>query len=287
MTLIEAIRTLFRRLKGPVHVQDLYAALPDEHEHSVRARIYERLGKEFKRVGRGLYVAIEGEAACLVVKGDAWEELPKLPSRVFDCLITDPPYGWLEGFVQQGTTRRRMKWSFERREVDRFLAFEFYRVLREGAWAFLFVPAETAATRPHINRMIDTLECCGFVFRKRFVWEKGVNGMGYSGRARHEGILLLTRGRTKRRPCDLGVPDVLSHRAIDPRWRKHPCEKPLGLLGDLIRFATRAGELILDCFAGSCATGLAALGLGRNAVCIEKDPAVLEKALMLAQEGIL
>lgn len=285
MNLSEAIRQFFRNHEGPVHVRDLYAEFPAAHEHSVRARIYENLGRHFRRVGRGLYVAIQGEAACVVVEGDALEEVRKLETQSIDALITDPPYAWLDQFRERATTSwKRMTCDFERQEVGPELGLELYRVLREGAHAFVFVPAETKTTRPHINRLIDTLERCGFVFRKRFVWDKETIGMGYSGRARHEGILFLTRGREKRKPCDLTVPDVLSCKAIAPRRRRHPCEKPLGLLGMLIRFATRAGETVLDIFAGSCATGLAAIDAGRNAVCVEKDGRILERALAFAQD---
>jgi len=285
MNLAEAIREFFRTKPGPAHsLQDLYAAFPDAHEHSIRGRIYENLGKHFRRVGRGLYIAMAGEATCIVAEGAALEEVRKLSSESVDALITDPPYPWLDKFSKRATTSwLRMQYAFERSEVDLALGLELYRVLRKGAHAFFFVPAETGTTRPHINRMVDLLEKCGFVFRKRFIWDKVSPGMGYSGRARHEGILFLTRGKGKRQPCDLTVPDVLPFRAIPPRRRQHPCQKPLELLEALIRFATRAGELVLDTFAGSCVTGLAALGLGRNSICIEKDSAVLLHALPLEQ----
>ena len=280
MNLTEAIREFFKTATGPVHVQDLYAEFPEAHEHSIRGRIYENLGKDFRRVGRGLYVAMTEEAACVVVSGDALEETKKLPTEFFDALITDPPYPWLDRFRARNTTSwKRMQVEFDRMEIDKELGLELYRVLKEGAHAFVFVPAETGTTRPHINRMVEMLERCGFVFQKRFIWDKMVIGMGYSGRARHEGILFLTRGRAKRKPCDLGVPDVISAKAIDPRSRRHPCEKPIGLLEALVRFATKTGETVLDCFAGACSTGAAALRLGRNSIMIEKDPAILERAL--------
>lgn len=281
MNLTEAIREFFKTAPGPVHIQDLYEKFPEAHEHSIRGRIYENLGKDFRRVGRGLYVAMTEEAACVVVSGDAIEETKKLPTEFFDALITDPPYPWLDRFRARNTTSwKRMQVEFDRMEIDRELGLELYRVLKEGAHAFVFVPAETGTTRPHINRMIEMLERCGFVFQKRFVWDKMVIGMGYSGRAKHEGILFLTRGRAKRKPCDLGVPDVISMKAIDPRSRRHPCEKPVGLLEALVRFATKAGERVLDCFAGACSTGTAALRLGRNSIMIEKDPGILERALL-------
>jgi len=276
MTLLEAIQEFFIS-KKEVHLRDIYEHV-DGLKHSIRARIYENLGTRFRRVGRGVYVAVEGEATCIVMQGDAWEETKKIPSRSVDCVTIDPPYPWLDHFVKQGTTRRRMDWSYEKREIDRDLGFELYRILKDGAHAFIFVPAETGATRPHIEKLIAMCEGFGFVFNKRFIWDKLTLGMGYNGRNRYEGILFFSKGK-RRMPCDLSIPDVLDHPALDSRLRSHESEKPVWLLEQLIKFATKAGELILDCFAGSLSAGKAALNLGRNSILIEKDPGILEKAL--------
>ena len=283
MTLIDAIRTYFHKNSdSPVHVQDLYAHLPDRLEHSIRARIYENLGKHFTRVGKGLYVARDAasNATCVVACDDAWNALRQVPTGSVDSLITDPPYPWLDGHIGHGTTRPRMQWDFERAEIDLELGRELYRVLREGAHAWFFVPSETATTRSHIESFIQILESCGFTFNKRFVWDKVVIGMGYSGRARHESILFMSKGK-RRKPCDLSVPDVLSFRSIAPRRRLHPCQKPEGLLEALVKFSTLPGELILDCFAGACGVGRVALRLARQALLIEKSPKILNAALEL------
>lgn len=281
MTLIDAIRTFIKQKQGPVHLQDLYAHLPEALEHSIRAGIYERLGKEFKRVGKGLYVAMEGEAACIVVHGDALEEVKQLGTQSIDALVTDPPYGWLDHFVEAGTTRRRMNWKFDRKDVDRELGLELYRVLKEGAHAFIFVPAETRTTRPHIEKLIHTLERCGFVFQKRWIWNKVALGMGYSGRARYEGILFMTRGMEKRQPRDFSVADVIDCPLILPGERVHPTQKPQKLLEQIVKFATEVGETLLDIYAGSISLGRAALALGRNAICIEKNEQLLHLAGVL------
>jgi site-specific DNA-methyltransferase (adenine-specific) len=277
MTLLEAIREFFVG-KTEVHLQDLYAAIPAKR-HSLRAQIYKNLGSRFQRVGKGVYVAIENEATCVVVERDAWDAVKEIPSRSVDAIVTDPPYPWLAKLLEiHTTTRRRMRWDFEKREIDRDLGLELYRVLKDGAHAFFFVPAETATTRPHIERFIRRLEGCGFVFNKRFVWDRLRMGMGYNGRCRHEGILFMSRGQ-RRKPCDLSVPDVIAVKAPDPRVRRHGTEKPVVLLERLVSFSTRAGELVLDCFAGALSTGRAALNLGRNAILIEKSAAVLDLAL--------
>ncbi len=53
---------------------------------------------------------------------------------------------------------------------------------------------------------------------------------------------------------------------------EHPTTKPLDLMLDLVRDFTDPGETILDAFAGSGTTGVAALRLGRRFIGIEKDP---------------
>ena len=66
--------------------------------------------------------------------------------------------------------------------------------------------------------------------------------------------------------------DVLRYDVVPLAARcGHPCEKPVDLLADLIKTSTRPGDLVLDCFAGSGATGLAAKVTGRRAVLIEQE----------------
>ena len=53
---------------------------------------------------------------------------------------------------------------------------------------------------------------------------------------------------------------------------KHPTEKPLDLMLDIVSWFTDPGEAILDPFAGAGTTGQAARLLGRDALLIERDP---------------
>ena len=66
--------------------------------------------------------------------------------------------------------------------------------------------------------------------------------------------------------------DVLRYDVVPIAARcGHPCEKPVDLLSDLIATSTRPGDLVLDCFAGSGATGIAAKRTGRRCVLIEQE----------------
>jgi site-specific DNA-methyltransferase (adenine-specific) len=56
----------------------------------------------------------------------------------------------------------------------------------------------------------------------------------------------------------------------------HPTEKPLPLMERLIGTYTRAGDVVLDCFAGSGSTLLAARNCGRNFIGCELDSLYVE-----------
>jgi site-specific DNA-methyltransferase (adenine-specific) len=58
----------------------------------------------------------------------------------------------------------------------------------------------------------------------------------------------------------------------------HPCPKPLGLMVDLVTLFTDEGETILDPFAGSGTTGVAAKLNGRKCILIERDEKYCEVA---------
>jgi site-specific DNA-methyltransferase (adenine-specific) len=57
---------------------------------------------------------------------------------------------------------------------------------------------------------------------------------------------------------------------------KHPTQKPLRLLYRIILASTKAGEVILDPFAGSCSTGIAANLLGRKFIGIDQSEEYLD-----------
>ena len=76
--------------------------------------------------------------------------------------------------------------------------------------------------------------------------------------------------------------DVWSFKTVQAYRGKHPCEKPQALLRHMIERSTRPGGVVLDCFAGSGSTGVAALALGREFMGCEMSPewhAVASRAL--------
>jgi len=65
--------------------------------------------------------------------------------------------------------------------------------------------------------------------------------------------------------------DVWTFPSVRPYPGKHPAEKPITLLEHAIEATTFPGDIVLDCFAGSGNTALAAQRLGRHTIAIEID----------------
>lgn len=70
----------------------------------------------------------------------------------------------------------------------------------------------------------------------------------------------------------------------EKKFGKHPTQKPLDLLKRIVLASTNKGDLILDPFAGSSTTGLAAYLYGRNFVGIDTEKQYLDLSIHRFEE---
>ncbi len=75
---------------------------------------------------------------------------------------------------------------------------------------------------------------------------------------------------------DVEFTDVWNFNSVRPYSGKHPAEKPIEMLQHFISSTTYPGDIVLDCFAGSGNTALAALNLARKSISIELDKVWVE-----------
>ena len=69
-----------------------------------------------------------------------------------------------------------------------------------------------------------------------------------------------------------GVENVWRHSFKEDKKTKHPTQKPVKLLEDIIKFSSNEGDIILDCFMGSGTTAIACINLNRNYIGFEWCP---------------
>ena len=124
------------------------------------------------------------------------------------------------------------------------------------------------------------------------VWVKTTPGQGSFYRSQHEFVFVYKKGKAAHlNTFELGqhgrtrtnvwnYPGANSFRAgrMDD-LRMHPTVKPLAMVVDAMKDCSQRGSIILDAFAGSGTTIVAAEQVGRRAFCIEIDPRHVEVAV--------
>lgn len=112
---------------------------------------------------------------------------------------------------------------------------------------------------------MDALRLAGLTVKSVIVWDKKAHGMGDlkgSFAPRYEVIIFAAKGRFElpgKRPDDLIACAKVGNQSLT-----HPNEKPVELLEQLIEATTTPGALILDPFAGSGSTLVAAAKQGAS-----------------------
>ena len=280
-------RSLRKRLvdfliSDPKHLKEIYGGFPEEKPSTIRGRLNENINRCFKRIGPGVYLATVGDAKALIIEGDAWDVIKDIEDNTIDAIITDSPYTALNYLLSlYGTTRKRhqrRKWTFETRDIDEEMLTELMRVLKPGGHFFSFMPSDSKYTYAINQKFMDAAIKTGFEFNKKFIWDKQVILMGYSGRNRYEQIAFFSKGK-RHLPYDKSIPDLISVKRIPPKQRIHEVEKPVELIEALVKFCSKKGDVILDPFGGSLATVKACLRQNRNCISFEIDKNILQKAV--------
>jgi site-specific DNA-methyltransferase (adenine-specific) len=191
-----------------------------------------------------------------VIQGDCTRVLRTLPSEFVDLVVTDPPYGVR---YQDGLGRTIANDDDPSRVLGAFT--ELYRVLTPNSVCVSFygwgqVDAFFRAWRQAEFRPIGHI-----------VWVKEYASRTRYLRYRHEQAYVLAKGRPAlpAKPLDDIQPWTYSGNT------DHPTQKSEEILIPLIQTFSRPGDKVLDPFAGSGSTLVAAAMTGRRYLGIELD----------------
>lgn len=218
-----------------------------------------------------------------VIQGDCLAEMAKMADGSVDLIVTSPPYNlgdsgrrfstmWKNAKLQDGYASHSDDMPHEE-----YVAWQ-KRVLLE-CWRL--IPDDGAIFYQHKNRIQKGVLRTphdlnpGLPLRQILVWARGT-GMNFSHRfltPTHEVIYVFAKPGFSFKKGH-GLQDVLN---IEPeRKNAHPAPFPIELPRQII--AATTAKVILDPFAGSGTTGVAALVEGRRFVGIEIDPGYADDA---------
>lgn len=218
---------------------------------------------------------------------DALSLLRALPANSVDLVFIDPPYGNNNGVDDLAGARARDKVKGGRQRGK-------IAVIANDAevdWKALMPPVLI-----EINRILKPSGCCccccmggggastlfaQFViwleqyheFFHAVVWDKSARGFGLGWRYRRNYEFVMVSHKrggklawNENRPAQ---PNVINFHPTDNEL--HPTQKPITLVEWFIENHTLPGQLVVDCFAGSGTTGVAARNLERKYILSDID----------------
>jgi site-specific DNA-methyltransferase (adenine-specific) len=196
--------------------------------------------------------------------GNWRDHIDSIDDGTVSLLLTDPPYG--QGFQSDYRLDRTKDHKHQRiasdgnatdAESELAAALEAFKAkLTDNAHLLIFC---SPAGEPGMRQIIEQ---AGYTLRGYLIWDKQATGMGDPEKTfapAHERILHAVKGSP---PLYRRAADLLRHKRADST--RHPTEKPVPLLQELIEAATAEGQLVADPFGGVASVAVAAKQAGRR-----------------------
>lgn len=218
-----------------------------------------------------------------LIRGDSLRVLQTLPDGCVDAVVTDPPYS-SGGFTRAdrnqstgskysltGTIKQHAEFHGDNRDQRSFCLWcslwlaECLRVTKKGGALVCFTDWRQLPT------LSDAIQAGGWIWRGIVPWDKTEGARPEMGWFRNQTEYALTatkgvRGRAEDRPLQKCLPGLF--RMPVERNKLHMTAKPVPLMQQLLEVVP-AGGVVLDPFAGSGTTLIAARNLGLQSIGVE------------------
>jgi site-specific DNA-methyltransferase (adenine-specific) len=230
----------------------------------------------------------EDEPRIEIIRGDCVDILRGIEAETYDAVVTDPPYssGGTTTAARQASTRSKYV-STQTKNVPPDFAGDRRDQRSWITWCSIWLGMCLAAVKTggvamvfsdwrQVPSISDALQAAGWEWRRLVVWDKKNARPTVSGMFRQtcEFILIGVKEKlTARKSTDGGgiyPMGLFSHATANMHGRVHQTQKPVELMKYLLQIVPSGGR-ILDPFAGSGSTLVAAREMGMSATGIEID----------------
>lgn len=230
---------------------------------------------------------------------DCFAVLPLLAADSVDLLLTDPPYSSggqtagqrqsdpREKYCQNGQDLGRPTFSGDNRDQRSFAWWatlwmsQCHRIVKPSGYVLTFTDWR------QLPLMSDILQAGQFLWRGVIAWDKGGGARApHKGYFRHQCEYVAWGTKGACRKAEHAGPFAGCYRyPVLQRDKFHMTGKPTPLLRDLVACVPQ-GAVVLDPFAGSGTSGVAALQTGRQWIGIEAEERYCEIAAKRLQTGV-
>ena len=190
-----------------------------------------------------------------------------------DLVLTDPPYG--VGYQSTLARRGRRKKAIANDGQEEFEGFlnralpAIRSAMKRGAVLYWF--AGGGGAEPVLAKALLAISQ-HFTLLNTIVWDKVDLGLGWRWRRSWEAIIEASVGRPRVWHGGTDRRNVLRFPRAIPQSDDHPTPKPIPLLEEIVLAAAPARGTVLDPFAGSGSTLIAAERTGRSCLAAELEP---------------
>lgn len=224
-----------------------------------------------------------------LIHGNAYELIKEIEDRSIDLIVTDPPYlisssnsgkGKISASYQ--SLNEELKEKGLTNGIDLSILDEFMRVMKKPN---IYIWCNKKQIIDYLNYFVLQHNCSFEIL----TWIKSnpIPAYGYNYLNDKEYCLYFRKGiRFHTDYASARTYWITPTNVKDKRKYNHPTIKPLSIIETLIKNSSSSGEVILDCFAGSGTTAVAAIKNNRKFIAIECDKTYYELAIKRLKEEI-